>query len=78
MGEPDESGRPTKPLPKRQLLAISVYWLGINAIWGGLNIQALPPLSEMFLGPLYGPAGFGVMVAAGVILAIATTPCRLC
>jgi Na+/melibiose symporter-like transporter len=70
----DASGRPTRPLPMRQLLAISVYWLGINAIWGALNIQALPPLSERFLGPLYGPAGFGVMVALGIILAIATQP----
>jgi MFS family permease len=74
MSERDSSGRPTEPLPLRQLLSISVYWLGINAIWGALNIQALPPMSEMFLGPLYGPAGFGVMVALGIILAIATQP----
>lgn len=68
------SGRPGQRLPLRQLLAISFYWLGINSIWGALNIQALPPLSEAFLGPLYGPAGFGLMVALGVVLAIATQP----
>jgi MFS family permease len=70
----DAHGRPTGRMPARQLFAISIYWLGINAIWGALNIQALPPLAEMFLGALYGPAGFGLMVAAGVVLAIATQP----
>ena len=30
-------GRPTERLPLRQLYQLSVYWLGINAIWGGLK-----------------------------------------
>lgn len=30
--------RPTALLPWSQLLAISVYWFGINAIWGGYEI----------------------------------------
>jgi MFS family permease len=30
--------RPTQRLPLRQLLQISIYWLGINAIWGGVGI----------------------------------------
>ena len=30
--------RPTERLPIRQLLQISLYWLGINAIWGGVGI----------------------------------------
>ena len=30
--------RPTERLPLRQLLQISIYWLGINAIWGGVGI----------------------------------------
>ena len=30
--------RPTERLPFRQLLQISVYWLGINAIMGGVGI----------------------------------------
>lgn len=36
--EIDLGARPTAVLPLRQLLAISVYWFGINAIWGGYEI----------------------------------------
>jgi MFS family permease len=36
--EDDASARPTARLPLRQLLQISIYWLGINAIWGGVGI----------------------------------------
>lgn len=31
-------GRPMLRLPLRQLTQLSIYWFGINAIWGGLNI----------------------------------------
>jgi MFS family permease len=30
--------RPTERLPMRQLVQISLYWLGINAIMGGIGI----------------------------------------
>ena len=37
--EADEaSARPTERLPVRQLLQLSVYWLGINSIMGGLGV----------------------------------------
>jgi MFS family permease len=36
--EDDGGARPTARLPLRQLLQISIYWLGINAIWGGVGI----------------------------------------
>jgi MFS family permease len=36
--EDDLGARPTQRLPLRQLLQISIYWLGINAIWGGVGI----------------------------------------
>ncbi|MEA2675282.1 MAG: hypothetical protein QOI92_2474 [Chloroflexota bacterium] len=36
--EDDAGERPTVRLPLRQLLQISIYWLGINAIWGGVGI----------------------------------------
>ena len=36
--EDDAGARPTERLPIRQLLQISIYWLGINAIWGGVGI----------------------------------------
>ena len=34
----DTGARPTERLPLRQLVQISIYWLGINAIWGGVGI----------------------------------------
>jgi MFS family permease len=34
----DVGARPTQHLPIRQLVQISIYWLGINAIWGGVGI----------------------------------------
>ncbi|HEX3265376.1 MAG TPA: MFS transporter [Candidatus Limnocylindrales bacterium] len=34
----EAGARPTERLPIRQLLQISIYWLGINAIWGGVGI----------------------------------------
>lgn len=34
----DRGARPRALLPWGQLLAISVYWFGINAIWGGYEI----------------------------------------
>ena len=29
-------------LPLSQLLTLSIYWLGIQVIWGGLNITIIP------------------------------------
>src|SRR3954454_4256449 len=47
----DELGaRPTTRLPFRQLLQISLYWLGINAIMGGIGIAIPERLSVMFPG----------------------------
>jgi MFS family permease len=38
-GDDEDAGaRPTERLPLRELLQISIYWLGINAIWGGVGI----------------------------------------
>jgi MFS family permease len=45
--------RPTERLPMRQLLQISVYWLGINAIMGGIGIAIQKRV------PLMVPAGEG-------------------
>jgi MFS family permease len=38
IGDEDAGARPTERLPLRELLQISIYWLGINAIWGGVGI----------------------------------------
>ncbi len=52
---PDEDlgTRPTEHLPVRQLLQISIYWLGINAIWGGVGVFTQERIPELV------PAGQG-------------------
>jgi MFS family permease len=34
--------RPRPSLPLSQLVTLSIYWLGIQTIWGGLNITIIP------------------------------------
>jgi MFS family permease len=40
---PADGGAAKRPLlPLRQLVTLSIYWFGIQTIWGGLNIVVLP------------------------------------
>ena len=55
--EPTEASayaRPTQRLPWRQLVQLSLYWFGLNAVWGGweiLNQERVPLLAgEDFAG----------------------------
>ena len=34
----DAAGRPTEILPKRELLRLSIYWLGLSSIFAGLDL----------------------------------------
>ena len=53
----DEAGaRPTERLPMRQLLQLSVYWLGINSIMGGLGVVVQKRIPVLVPAPLDGPA----------------------
>ena len=46
--EDDDLGaRPTEHLPFRQLFQISIYWLGINAIWGGVGVFTQERIPEL-------------------------------
>ncbi|HXG26977.1 MAG TPA: MFS transporter [Candidatus Binatia bacterium] len=49
----DIGARPTERLPLRQLLQLSVYWLGIQAIWGGVGVFTQERIPELV------PAGQG-------------------
>jgi len=42
MTEPERQIEDRPQLPFQQLLTLSIYWLGIQAIWGGLNVIILP------------------------------------
>jgi MFS family permease len=67
-------GRPTKILPLYQLLTLSVYWLGITAIWQGLHAVVLPKRMEALVGPAAAGLAFDVVAFAGVIVAIIVQP----
>jgi MFS family permease len=68
---PDD-GRPTRPLPVRQLIRLSLYWLGLSSIFAGLNViltgrlefTGMVPKSEV------GGALFRLTIAGAVIAAI--------
>lgn len=66
-------GRPSAPLPLLQLLQLSFYWLGINAIWGGWEIigqERMPSLVD----PAQAGRLMGVMEAAAMVVAIVVQP----
>jgi len=67
-------GRPTRELPLRQLLTLSIYWLGINAMWTGLHVIILPKRMEAMFGPASAGLGLGLITLAGVITAIIVQP----
>jgi MFS family permease len=66
--------RPTRELPLRHLLTLSLYWLGINAIWAGLHVIVLPKRIEAIFG--LGEAGIGLAIVtlAGVVTAVVVQP----
>ena len=49
----DLGARPTENLPLRQLFQLSMYWLGINAIWGGVGVFTQERIPDLV------PAGQG-------------------
>ena len=53
VAEEDLGARPTERLPLRQLIQLSVYWLGIQAIWGGVGVFTQERIPEL------APAGQG-------------------
>ncbi len=52
----DADTRPTDRLPLRQLFQISIYWLGINSIMGGIGVVIQKQVPAMVDGNLLGPA----------------------
>jgi MFS family permease len=70
----DPAGRPTKELPLRHLLDLSIYWLGITAIWVGLDATILPKRVEELVGSADLGKGLLVLTAAGVLMPILIQP----
>jgi MFS family permease len=54
--EDGTGARPTERLPQRQLFQLSVYWLGINTIMGGLGVVVQKRIPALVPAPWDGPA----------------------
>jgi MFS family permease len=69
-----QGDRPAMVLPLRQLVQLSIYWFGINAIWGAIDGVILQARMESFVGA--GNAGIALALAklGGVIVAILVQP----
>ncbi len=67
-------GRPTGTLPTRQLVDLSLYWLGLTAIWAGLDAVILPARVEGMLGPEELGRGLLVITLAGVLMPVLVQP----
>ena len=62
-----------RPLPMRQLLTLSIYWLGIQTIWGGLNTIVVPQRTDALNPELQGLLT-AVIIAAGAVAPIIVQP----
>jgi MFS family permease len=70
----DDNARPTQHLPWAQLLQISMYWFGINAIWGGWEVLNQEKVPALFGEELTGRAMFPIeLLAAAIAIAVQPT-----
>jgi MFS family permease len=67
-------GRPVGTMPMFQIVQLSIYWFGINAIWGGLNNVILPRRMDALVGPENAGSGFALITFLGAIVAILVQP----
>jgi len=67
-------GRPTRELPLRHLLNLSIYWLGINIIWSGLGHLILQKRMEEIMGSVAAPIGFAIGVFVPFMVAVVVQP----
>src|SRR3954471_6013252 len=68
------SGRPLGTLPVFQIFQLSIYWFGINAIWGGLNNVILQRRMGDLVGKENAGTGLAVLTLLGAIVAILVQP----
>jgi len=66
--------RPAGTLPAFQIVQLSIYWFGINAIWGGLNNVILPRRMDDLVGKANAGTGFALLTFLGAIVAILVQP----
>ena len=61
-------------MPAFQIVQLSIYWFGINAIWGGLNNVILPRRMDDLVGKANAGTGFALLTFLGAIVAILVQP----
>ena len=67
------TARPTRLLPLRQLALISVYWFGINAVWGGYEWFGQTQV-ELIVGQDSRGTTIGVLELIGALVPILVVP----
>jgi MFS family permease len=55
-------------------VTLSIYWLGITAMWNGLHVLILPKRMEALYGPASAGLGLGLITIAGVVAALLVQP----
>jgi MFS family permease len=68
------TGRPIGSLPIFQIVQLSIYWFGINAIWGGLNNVILQRRMDGLVGKENAGTGLALLTLLGAIVAILVQP----
>jgi Na+/melibiose symporter-like transporter len=66
--------RPAVALPVTQLLQLSIYWFGINAIWGCLDGVVLQERIPALVGVDEGGRALAILKVAAVVIAIVVQP----
>jgi MFS family permease len=72
-GTPTAPGAGERTLPLSQLLTLSVYWFGIQTIWGGLNVVVLPDRLDA-LGPDVSGSLLALTLGLSAVAAIVVQP----
>lgn len=68
------TGRPLGAMPVFQIVQLSIYWFGINAIWGGLNNVILQRRMDALVGKENAGSGLALLTLLGAIVAIIVQP----
>jgi MFS family permease len=76
VAEPADTGvgRPVRALPLAHLLNLSVYWLGINAIWAGLGYVIYQARSTAQFGQTFAPTYVAVLETLPLLVAVFVQP----
>ncbi len=71
---PPVTGEPTRLLPLGQLLRLSVYWLGLVAVFQGIGLILQERIKVLVPDTTVQYTTLGVIQMAGVIIAVAVQP----